>query len=92
MADEHTPHFFLIEADLEELEEIRIFIAADRQRALRALDALRDRHSTRDVLLYVEPVALAFEASRTFLIAALDARTSELTDVAVGYKAPPAED
>lgn len=80
-------HFFLIEDDLNAIEALRKLVGSQRQTARFALDELRGKVDERDVPL-VDSAARVFGGVHDLLVAALDARTAELTEGATGYKRP----
>ena len=81
------PHFFLIESDLSGLEELRKLVGSERRTAHWAIEQLRGRLDDDDARPYADMVASCIDSLHRLLVAALDARTAELTDEATGYGA-----
>lgn len=84
---EPTPERFLVESDLEALETYRKWFTAEHERALWALKRLREKLTDREALGYLNLLEGVVNGQHTVLVAALDARVSEITDEALGHDA-----
>ena len=86
LSDEPAPIRFLVDADLETVEEWRRHIANDRERMEHYLGDLGERVQGSPGQLWHKMLVDTVSQWHTLLVAALDARTAELTDEALGNR------
>lgn len=81
------PHFFLLEDNLEQIETWRVMVANARRSIEHTVEHLRGKLDGLDATL-LESVLTDHDVAHTFLVAALDARTAQITNEALGYEPP----